>query len=343
MSVFKFIAKTPNLGLLLTYQCNRACKFCGTRSTGDRTWPYMNVQLARRTLREAGQEGFTSVYLSGGNPLLHTRVAAIVEAAAENGFTKVEVLLGGWTKTENLVMKQRVGQILDVAEANDLRCSFPLSFSPLANSGNTELNIDTWTTTVSTLLSFGDRIAKKISSVQCRFVLSPSGQGNSQFLSLLDSVMEQQGAKHQLFDDGHAEPSRIYSFSGSNLAFNFDSRVVGFSGNGENIPATRPATCCNPVNYGQWLLDMAVTPSGGFQPCDVVKNEADQAGALIDLKAISAEPLRFSYEWYRDNRDRLATRRRQIYRTMDQQKSSFHDACAKARRELLAEDGISVL
>ena len=334
--------RTPSLGLLLTYQCRRSCSFCGNRGTESSSWPHMSLPLAKKALKNAGQEGLTKLYLSGGEPLLHQQIVEIIDLAADNGFTEVDVQSGGWRQSEDQEMRGKIRQILDQAERRNLRCSFSLSFSPLANNGDERANIDTWRTTIATLQSFGSRLYEHTPLIHGTFVVS-SGDHNANFYASFRNTMEGLGAECRLLDVGMAQPARSFYFFNGSLVFTFTTRNVGASGRGVVVAGAKKAKNCLSANYNMWLHEMTVTPTGGFQPCDVVMNEADQRGALIDFQVIVTEPFRFCYEWFRDNQSRLFTLRRQIYRAMGENGGSFHQACVQARQQLLAEDGIPVL
>jgi len=67
----------------LTYRCNAKCGFC---DIWEKPSPYVNVETARKNLVDLRKLGVKVIDFTGGEPLLHREIDALLELAKEMGF-----------------------------------------------------------------------------------------------------------------------------------------------------------------------------------------------------------------------------------------------------------------
>lgn len=85
-SLSEFLGRTGNLLIHLLNGCNLQCRHCYLDASpkGSHVLP---LELVRRTIEEADALGIKSVQLSGGEPLLHPHIDAILSAAKGKRYT----------------------------------------------------------------------------------------------------------------------------------------------------------------------------------------------------------------------------------------------------------------
>ncbi|MGI9570712.1 MAG: radical SAM protein, partial [Desulfobulbia bacterium] len=67
----------------LTYRCNASCGFC---DIWERPSPYVTIDEVEKNLRDLKKLGVKVIDFTGGEPLLHNELPAILKAAKDLGF-----------------------------------------------------------------------------------------------------------------------------------------------------------------------------------------------------------------------------------------------------------------
>lgn len=88
--------KPGSLYLHLTARCNLRCAYCYNQPLREReSWGRdLSYELALQTLHQAKELGIATVFLTGGEPLLHPRVMEIAEVAHDHGLRTVLLTKG---------------------------------------------------------------------------------------------------------------------------------------------------------------------------------------------------------------------------------------------------------
>ena len=81
----------PRLWVYTNFHCNLACGYCVVASSPAARKRQLPLERALALFAEAEEEGFTELYLTGGEPFVHPDLPAIVEAACDR-FASVVVL-----------------------------------------------------------------------------------------------------------------------------------------------------------------------------------------------------------------------------------------------------------
>lgn len=70
------------LWLYTNFHCNLACDYCAVASSPQAPARLLELEEVERRLDEAVAEGFTEVFLTGGEPMMHPRIGEVLRAAA---------------------------------------------------------------------------------------------------------------------------------------------------------------------------------------------------------------------------------------------------------------------
>ncbi len=83
LSLFGTAVFPPRLWLYTNFHCNLACDYCVVASSPGARRRTLSLARVRALVDEAVAEGFTELYLTGGEPLLHPEIVPMLEYASE--------------------------------------------------------------------------------------------------------------------------------------------------------------------------------------------------------------------------------------------------------------------
>lgn len=100
----KYSALDPRgIVLVLTNKCNFSCKHCLRDSRNDKE---LNFGIVEKILKEAKYFNFRRVSLTGGEPLLYSKLPQLIELAVEGGYV-FSIATNGWVFGEHLAVLTR--------------------------------------------------------------------------------------------------------------------------------------------------------------------------------------------------------------------------------------------
>ncbi len=89
VSLFGTALFPPRLWVYTNFHCNLACDYCVVASAPDARRRELPAQRFRALVDEALREGFTELYVTGGEPFVHAGIVEMIEYAAERITTVV--------------------------------------------------------------------------------------------------------------------------------------------------------------------------------------------------------------------------------------------------------------
>lgn len=89
VSLFGSALFPPRLWVYSNFHCNLACDYCVVASSPSARRRELPVERFRALVDEALREGFTELYLTGGEPFVHPDVVAMIEYASDRLTTVV--------------------------------------------------------------------------------------------------------------------------------------------------------------------------------------------------------------------------------------------------------------
>jgi Predicted Fe-S oxidoreductases len=98
VSLFGTAAFPARLWIYTNFHCNLACDYCVVASSPRARRRTLSLERVRELVDEAVDEGFSEVYLTGGEPFVHPEIVAMLEYASDRIDTVVltnAMLFGG--------------------------------------------------------------------------------------------------------------------------------------------------------------------------------------------------------------------------------------------------------
>ena len=83
MSLFGTAAFPARLWIYTNFHCNLACDYCVVASSPRARRRTLSLERVRELVDEAVDEGFSEVYLTGGEPFVHPEIVAMLEYASD--------------------------------------------------------------------------------------------------------------------------------------------------------------------------------------------------------------------------------------------------------------------
>ena len=71
----------PRLWIYSNFHCNLACDYCVVASSPRARRRELGVERFGALVAEAAREGFTEIYITGGEPFAHPHIESLVERA----------------------------------------------------------------------------------------------------------------------------------------------------------------------------------------------------------------------------------------------------------------------